>query len=161
VLGADRACLEQAVALHEDSWARASAAEDLGALLAAAGSRNEAVKVLGESLEGYERTGAERGAARIRRRLRRLGVRRGRWTSVKRPPTGWESLTDTDRSISKLVAEGMTNQQIADQLYISIHTVAYHLRQVFRKLGVRSRVELARIALERTEDGDLVGPDKA
>jgi DNA-binding CsgD family transcriptional regulator len=161
VLGADRACLEQAFALHEDPWARASAAEDLGTLLAAAGSRNEAVKVLGESLEGYERTGAERGAARIRRRLRRLGVRRGRWTSVKRPPTGWESLTDTDRSISKLVAEGMTNQQIADQLYISIHTVAYHLRQVFRKLGVRSRVELARIALERTEDGDPVGLDKA
>ena len=152
VFESNRACLEQAVASHEDPWARASAAEDLGTLLASAGSRCNAVARLGAALEGYEGTGAERDAARIRRRLRRLGVRRGHWTSAKRPPTGWQSLTDTDRNITKLVAEGLTNQQIADQLYISIHTVAYHLRQVFRKLGISSRVELTRVALEKAAD---------
>jgi DNA-binding CsgD family transcriptional regulator len=69
---------------------------------------------------------------------------------VYRPATGWDSLTDTERSTSELVAQGLTNQQVADQLFISVHTVAFHLRQVFRKLGIGSRVELARIALERS-----------
>jgi DNA-binding CsgD family transcriptional regulator len=44
-----------------------------------------------------------------------------------------------------LVAEGLTNHQVADRMYVSAHTVAFHLKQVFRKLGIGSRVELARI----------------
>jgi DNA-binding CsgD family transcriptional regulator len=47
-----------------------------------------------------------------------------------------------------LATERSTNQRIADQLFISTHTVAFHLRQLFCKLGIRSRVDLARIALE-------------
>jgi DNA-binding CsgD family transcriptional regulator len=66
---------------------------------------------------------------------------------MKRPETGWESLTQTERSVAGLVATGLTNQQVADQMFISTHTVAFHLRQVFRKLNIRSRVELARAAL--------------
>ena len=44
------------------------------------------------------------------------------------------------------MAEGLTNQQIADQLFISTHTVAFHLRQMFRKLDISSRVDLAAAA---------------
>jgi DNA-binding CsgD family transcriptional regulator len=53
-----------------------------------------------------------------------------------------------------LVAEGLTNQQVADRMYVSVHTVAFHLKQVFRKLGIGSRVELARmVAAQLSADG--------
>jgi DNA-binding CsgD family transcriptional regulator len=148
VFGGDHARLERAVALHDDPWARASAAEDLGAL-AVDVRRKAAVSWLDRALDAYVSSGAERDAARIRHKLRRLGVRRKHWHAMKRPETGWESLTQTERSVAGLVATGLTNQQVADQMFISTHTVAFHLRQVFRKLSIRSRVELARAALER------------
>jgi DNA-binding CsgD family transcriptional regulator len=85
--------------------------------------------------------------ARVRRRLRRLGVRRRHWAVETRPVTGWFSLTGTECTVSELVSQGLTNQQVADQMFISVRTVAFHLRQVFRKLGISSRVELARIAV--------------
>jgi DNA-binding CsgD family transcriptional regulator len=53
--------------------------------------------------------------------------------------------------VSKLVVQGLTNQQAADQMFISGHTVAFHLRQIFRKLDICSRVELARIAVEHAQ----------
>jgi DNA-binding CsgD family transcriptional regulator len=143
----DPARLEQAVTGHADPWARASAGEDLAELLVAAGRRRDAVTRLGQAIEGYEATGAARDTARVRRRLRRLGVRRQHWAVETRPTTGWLSLTGTECAVSKLVAEGLTNQQVADQMFISVHTVAFHLRQVFRKLGISSRVELARAAV--------------
>jgi DNA-binding CsgD family transcriptional regulator len=147
VLGRDQARLERAADLHDDPWARASAAEDLGALDL---PRKGAVSWLDMALDAYMVSGAERDAARIRRKLRRLGVRRRHWHAAKRPQTGWESLTQSERSVAGLVATGLTNQQVADQMFISAHTVAFHLRQVFRKLDIRSRVELARAALERS-----------
>lgn len=51
--------------------------------------------------------------------------------------------TDTERGIAELVSEGLTNQQIASRLFISPHTVNYHLRKIFLRLGVHSRAELA------------------
>lgn len=142
--------LAQAAAQHEDPWARASAAEDLGVLLAGKADADQAVRRLTEALDGYTQAGATIDMARIRRRLRKLGVRRRHWTrSVARPVTGWESLTDTESAASYLVAQGLNNQQIADRMYISVHTVACHLRQIFRKLNIGSRVELARIVIEQ------------
>jgi DNA-binding CsgD family transcriptional regulator len=67
---------------------------------------------------------------------------------------GWKSLTDTELATARLVAQGLTNRRIANQLFISTHTVAFHLRQVFRKLDIRSRVELTRIALKHAEAGE-------
>jgi DNA-binding CsgD family transcriptional regulator len=68
--------------------------------------------------------------------------------------TGWESLTETERATSELVAQGLNNQQVADQMYISVHTIAFHLRQIFRKLNISSRVELTRIVLEQPQQPD-------
>jgi DNA-binding CsgD family transcriptional regulator len=144
VFTGDRALLAEAVRGAVDEWARASAAEDLAALLAGP----DAVEQLDGALEGYDRTGAVRDSARVRRRLRRKGVRHRHWLYADRPVAGWDSLTDTESSVSLLAAQGRTNREIAGQMYVSAHTVAYHLRQVFRKLDVRSRVELTRIAVE-------------
>ncbi|GAA4719884.1 helix-turn-helix domain-containing protein [Phytohabitans rumicis] len=58
---------------------------------------------------------------------------------------GWAALSDTQRAVARLVSQALTNQQIARRLQLSPHTVNYHLRQIFRKLGIVSRVELARI----------------
>jgi transcriptional regulator of acetoin/glycerol metabolism len=61
---------------------------------------------------------------------------------------GWSSLTRTERVVADHVANGLTNIEIANRLVLSPHTIDYHLRQVFRKLEVRSRVELTRAIME-------------
>jgi DNA-binding CsgD family transcriptional regulator len=63
---------------------------------------------------------------------------------------GWESLTDSERSIADLIAEGLTNREVATRLFLSPHTVDAHLRHIFRKLDIRSRVELARMVAEHS-----------
>jgi DNA-binding CsgD family transcriptional regulator/tetratricopeptide (TPR) repeat protein len=150
----DADCLGQAAIQHPDPWARASAAEDLGVLHGRRGDREQAVHRLKEALGGYCQVGAGRDEARIRMRLRQLGIRRRHWaTPAGRPVTGWDSLTDTEQTVAGLVAEGLNNNQIAARMYISTHTVAHHLRQAFRKLSIASRVELARIVIEQAADG--------
>jgi DNA-binding CsgD family transcriptional regulator len=62
---------------------------------------------------------------------------------------GWSSLSDTERTVADLVARGLTNREAADRLFLSPHTVDFHLRHIFGKLDVRSRVELTRVVLER------------
>ncbi|GAA4511708.1 LuxR family transcriptional regulator [Actinoallomurus oryzae] len=154
ILRGDRVTLAHAAASHPCPWGRASAAEDLGVLLA--GSRNvddgAPIEALDRALEGYQRLGALRDAARIRARLRRLGVRRRHWTQSERPVSGWSSLTETERNVAALAAQGLTNPQVATQMFVSPHTVKFHLRQVFRKLGIASRVELARLAAEHASE---------
>jgi DNA-binding CsgD family transcriptional regulator/tetratricopeptide (TPR) repeat protein len=153
ILSKDATALAQAIDYYRDPWGGASAAEDLGMLLVNGGAdRKEAIGRLDEAAEGYVRVGALRDAARVRARLRTLGVRRRHWTYADRPTSGWESLTDTERSVADLVAQGLTNRQVAAQMFLSPHTVSFHLRQVFRKLGIGSRVELARLAVEQPND---------
>ena len=148
----DPARLAKAAAQHPDPWARASAAEDLGVLHARRADREQAIHYHTQAIHGYQLTGATADAARVRRRLRRLGVRRRHWTQqARRPVTGWESLTDTERAASELVAQGLNNRQVASQMYVSVNTVAFYMRQIFRKLNIGSRVELARIVIQHTQ----------
>ena len=121
--------------------ARAQLAE--GRALAAAGRRRDAVEALvavEARLDGF-------GAVRLRdeaaRELRRLGhrVRRPARMRAAAPPG---PLTEREREIALLVADGRTNREVAEQLVLSTRTVEAHLRNVYGKLGVRSRVELTR-----------------
>lgn len=67
----------------------------------------------------------------------------------QRPPTGWASLTPAERDVVRLVADGLTNAEIGERLFISRRTVQAHLAHVFPKVGVASRRELAREANSR------------
>jgi len=146
----DPARLARAAEQYSDPWAKASAAEDLAAVHVRQADREQAIYQLTQALRGYQLVGAATDTARVRRQLRQLGVRRRHWTlPAEKPVAGWPSLTDTERTVSELVAKGMNNRQVADQMYISVHTVAFHMRQVFRKLSIGSRVELARIVLQQ------------
>ena len=158
LLHTDVTRLQHAAAELRDPWTRARAAEDLGVHLATAGRQDEAARALDEALREFTRLGAKRDGARTRRLLRELGVRHRHWAADKRPAEGWESLTDTEQATARLVAQGLTNQEAASQLFVSSHTVAFHLRQVFRKLGIRSRVELTRITLEEGRMDDDAPP---
>jgi DNA-binding CsgD family transcriptional regulator/tetratricopeptide (TPR) repeat protein len=121
------------------------ACEDAARLLAHVGRRDEAAELLAEALERYEQAGADAWTARVRAQLRALGIRPGPRGPRQRPARGWESLTATERTVSQLVAEGLTNGAVARRLYISPHTVNTHLRHVFAKLGVSNRVALAAV----------------
>ncbi|MGW4820633.1 helix-turn-helix transcriptional regulator [Streptomyces sp. NPDC004227] len=66
--------------------------------------------------------------------------------AVSQDATRWSTLSDMERRIAYLVSDGLTNRQIANRVHLSAHTVNYHLRKVYRKLGIKTRVELARRA---------------
>jgi DNA-binding CsgD family transcriptional regulator len=69
--------------------------------------------------------------------------------SAGRAASGWDSLTVSEQRVAGLVVTGHTNRAIAEQLHVSVHTVGTHLRHVFTKLDINTRVELTRLALQR------------
>jgi len=139
--------LEKAASTHGAPWARGSASEDAAELLGAKGDRSAARSWLERAAMEYGRCDATRDSARIRSRLRDLGVHPHHWSRQQRPVYGWDSLTETEQSVAALVAEGLSNQEVATRMFLSRHTVDFHLRHIFRKLGIASRVALTRIAL--------------
>ena len=129
------------------SLVRAAAFEDAGRLLPER-AKDEAVGYLDEALRLQSAAGAERDAARVRRLLRDCGAQR----AGGRPDPAaahWPELTASELAVVRLVIRGATDREVAQRLYISAHTVNSHLRHVFAKLGIRSRVELARRGGER------------
>jgi transcriptional regulator of acetoin/glycerol metabolism/DNA-binding CsgD family transcriptional regulator len=83
-------------------------------------------------------------------RLRPAGSVASRLSDRGTSASGWESLTETERSVAGLVAQGLTNREAAAKLFLSWHTVDTHLRHIYAKLGITSRVQLARLAPEHT-----------
>ena len=87
-------------------------------------------------------------------------VEKDRCSSVRgryRPTNGWASLTETERSVTELIAQGLTNREAATRMYLSHHTVEYHLRSVFRKMGIHSRVQLATLVMQRASESEVSG----
>jgi DNA-binding CsgD family transcriptional regulator len=65
------------------------------------------------------------------------------------PRTGWTSLTATEEQVAEAVSQGLTNRQVGNRLYMSPHTVDSHLRHIYWKIGINSRIELTRLLVER------------
>jgi DNA-binding CsgD family transcriptional regulator len=75
-----------------------------------------------------------------------VGVLRPQMTDPEYRHPGWCHLTDRERAVAEMASRALTNQQIARALFISTHTVNFHLRNIYHKLGISSRVELAACA---------------
>ena len=143
--------LSEAVSLFKRGprpLALAAAYEDLGLAQQQQGVSDSGIDALTEALALFGHAGATCDAARLRSRLRGLGIRR-RVVSAEKPAKGWAAMTKSELAIAQLVADGLTNRQVAGRLFLSPHTVNTHLRQVFAKLEVNSRVDLTRVVTER------------
>jgi DNA-binding CsgD family transcriptional regulator len=106
-------------------------------LLQAVGERREAVDQLREAYNLLTSVGAAPYAQRVEEALAQAGI--GAPTTTGRSPL---DLTDREGDVVSLVAKGLSNREIAAQLYVSVNTVEYHMRNVFAKLGISSRREL-------------------
>jgi DNA-binding CsgD family transcriptional regulator len=168
---ADRAAAE--VALHRDDPATAAAhalravqaADAVGAVvtaalsrglagraLAAAGETTHATVELQRAAADLDACGAARRCAAVEQELRRLGHRRlhRRTRPGDADAAGLAALTGREWEVARLVADRRTNAQIAAELFLSPKTVETHIRNLFGKLDVSSRVEIAR-AVERAD----------
>jgi ATP/maltotriose-dependent transcriptional regulator MalT len=148
VLKGDPDLLSRAATQHVDPWSRARAMEDRALiLLAHIGSTDgrAAADALKQALDGYRDAGARGDEARTEACLRGIGWH-GRCDRPRQTAGhGFPQLTPREAAVAELVAQGLTNQVAARHLHLSPHTVNFHLRRIFRKLSIRSRVELARI----------------
>ena len=104
-----------------------------------------AIALLTAAGEQAARCGAPRVADEARLELRRAGVRVGRGGARAPGSEGLDALSPREREIAGLVAQGLTNREIAGRLFLSEKTIETHLTHVYAKLGVRSRAELARM----------------
>jgi DNA-binding CsgD family transcriptional regulator len=108
--------------------------------------RTDARGHLRAALELFRTLGAVPWAERAEAELRATGE-----TARKRDVSAVEQLTPQELQIAGLVTGGLTNKEIAAQLFLSPRTVDYHLRKVFTKLGIASRTDLIRDGLPHRE----------
>jgi DNA-binding CsgD family transcriptional regulator len=164
MLDADPAGLEEAADLYlrvNRPVPAAAACGEAAITYAHTGDPVSARRCYARAAALYESLGAEFDLRRIADALRPYGIRR---TVVRRPDRGWEALTGTERRIAGLIAEGMSNPEIADSMYLSRRTVSTHVSHILAKLDARRRLqivqEVRRYQTHQTErDGVPSEPD--
>ncbi len=103
-------------------------------------------EVLREARDVFDALGAVGWADRAERELQAAGE-----SSSRRAPEAWDQLTPQEMQIAQMVAQGLSNKEIAQRLYLSHRTVASHLYRMFPKLGVTSRTQLTNVIRGSTD----------
>jgi DNA-binding CsgD family transcriptional regulator len=121
---------------------------DLAAVHAARGETVLARAAFTEAVNISKELGADWDLLRITTQMRALGIRRGRRGEPlrRRPTTGWQALTATEVRVATMVATGMSNPDIAEQLHLSRRTIQTHVSNILAKLNATSRKQIARAA---------------
>jgi DNA-binding NarL/FixJ family response regulator len=130
------------LARSEARLEHARALVDLGAALRRANQRTEARERLREGVELARKVGAFGLAGRANEEIAATGAR-----PRKVLQTGLDALTASERRVAQLAAEGMTNKEIAQTLFVTIKTVEVHLSHAYRKLEISSRTQLDKALL--------------
>jgi DNA-binding CsgD family transcriptional regulator len=141
-LPAARAAFEESLALLDGLPLRYDLARvnfAFGQTLRRAGKRREADAVISTARDLYLSLGAQTYVQRCERELKAGGLH------PLRGPRGHVELTPQEEAVTLLVAQGLSNREVAAELYISPKTVQYHLTRIYAKLGVRSRAELGAV----------------
>jgi DNA-binding CsgD family transcriptional regulator len=151
-------CFQEALDLHErtpDGFETARTRLAYGARLRRERKRVRAREELDEALEMFEGLGATPWASQARAELAATGA-----TARRRDASTLDDLTPQELQIARLLADGSTTREAAAAIFLSPKTVEYHLGHVYRKLGIRSREELAaafKAPADRGNDGDRDG----
>lgn len=124
-------------------------ARDAALALARHGEKEAARRAGATALALLDDLGASGSAARAAAGFRSAGLRFGATGGRDRPAVGWDSLTPAEVRVAELVAEALTNAEIARRLFVSHHTVETHVRHIYRKVGLSTRTELAIAAADR------------
>jgi DNA-binding NarL/FixJ family response regulator len=141
---------EEAVRVLEGSQCalgRARGFVELGAALRRASRRRDAREPLHKGLDLAQRCGARALAARAQEELVAAGGRPRRQAA-----TGIDALTPRERQVAGLAAQGMSNREIAEALFVTLKTVEWHLSRAYEKVEVRSRRELGAALAGRKSD---------
>jgi len=129
---------------------RAKALEAAAREFADAGDRDQARAAFTQAADAYDSLGAAADLTRLLAEFRGRGIRRGPRVSHRRARSGWDSLTPAELNVAALVAQGLSNPQIAARLLLSPRTIATHVSSILKKLDVQSRTDIAREAALRT-----------
>lgn len=142
----DPAMLARAASGYAAAGRRLDAAltyQEAATAFAGHGETDHARTLFTETRRALEQLQAQRDLLRLDATMRQAGMPPGRRGPRRRPATGWASLTETERAVADLVADGLTNPQIGARLYVSRRTVQTHVSHIFRKLDLSSRAQLA------------------
>jgi DNA-binding NarL/FixJ family response regulator len=130
----------------------AGALADTAVLLAARGDAMAARRSLAAATAIYAGLGARWDMRRAAGQLQPYGIRLPRGASRPRPAGGWAALTPTELRVAGQLARGLSNPEIAAELFVSRNTVQTHVSHILAKLGARSRIDIARVALQQQAD---------